>query len=193
MSKASNMTGTLDPKQVEEADIAVEEDKHYYRNICDLYIDVFTKDIEEFYSFTKENFPSMFIDEFFHYENKINPDIMGNYMNILSNESRSDSIFETSVKKLFKNLGNQSLRIDCAEMFDDFLKKLPLSKGISDEIKEQLFYYSIHSLKYCGLLTDGYKKGLYLQKNFFLKSVWKKENRIVNRELDKNNLASLKI
>lgn len=39
-------------------------------------------------------------------------------------------------------------------------------------LQKKLFYYALHCLKFSGMINDGFKKGLYITKNFFRKATY---------------------
>ena len=87
-------------------------------------------------------------------------------------EIQYQDLFTTNVKYMFRELGKQPIRVDCAALYDQIMKS---EDNLTKKTRDRLFYYSVHCLKFSGMVNDGYKKGLYIMKNFFRKSTYANE------------------
>lgn len=85
---------------------------------------LFKETIGAYHHFFREELPIFYIDNFMAYEQCINPDVSGDYMNQLyftKYDERHGNLFMREVQKMFLNLGSQPIRVDCATLYSNML------------------------------------------------------------------------
>jgi hypothetical protein len=97
----------------------------------------------------------------------VNPDILGNVMDALSNEN--DGKCKNESAKLLKKIMKFGRKFDINSAYDSFIKDKDENKMEENELNLP-FFYSLNELKFLGIINSMQKSSLIFNKNIFAKT-----------------------